>query len=49
MDEKVFNLLETIYADLTSKIDNMDKKLKELKINVATKRKYITRGWRANT
>ena len=41
MDEKVFNLLETMYADLSSKIDNMDNELKELKINVATKHDIV--------
>lgn len=41
MDEKVFNLLETMYADLTGKIDNMDKELRELKINVATKHDIV--------
>lgn len=41
MDEKVFNLLETMYPDLSSKIDNMDNELKELKINVATKHDIV--------
>lgn len=30
-----------MYADLTGKIDNMDKELKELKINVATKHDIV--------
>lgn len=31
MDEKIFNLLETMYSDLTNRIDNMGKELKDLK------------------
>ncbi len=29
MDEKIFNLLETMYADLTSKIENVGRELKQ--------------------
>lgn len=29
MDEKIFNLLETMYSDLTNRIDNMGKDLKQ--------------------
>lgn len=41
MDEKIFNLLETMYSDLTNRIDNMGKELKDLKDNSATKHDLI--------
>ena len=41
MDEKIFNLLETMYSDLTNKIDNMGKGLKELKDISATKHDLV--------
>ncbi len=41
MDEKIFNLLETMYSDLTNKIDNMGKELKELRDNSATKHDLV--------
>lgn len=41
MDERIFNLLETMYSDLTNKIDNMGKELKELRDNSATKHDLV--------
>lgn len=41
MDDKVFNLLETMYSDLTSKIGNIDRELKDLKTNTASKHDII--------
>ena len=41
MDEKIFNLLESMYSDLTNKIDNMGKELKELRDNSATKHDLV--------
>ncbi len=37
MDEKIFNLLETMYSDLTNRIDNMDRELRDMKSDMATK------------
>jgi peptidoglycan hydrolase CwlO-like protein len=34
MDDKVFNLLEKMYADLTSKIDGLGSEIKEVKQEV---------------
>ncbi|ABR46676.1 hypothetical protein Amet_0448 [Alkaliphilus metalliredigens QYMF] len=31
MEDKVFNLLEKMYSDLSSKIDNMDEQIQEMK------------------
>ena len=41
MDEKIFSLLETMYSDLTKKIDNIGKELKDLKDNSATKHDLV--------
>lgn len=41
MDEKIFNLLETMYSDLTNRIDNMGKELRDFKNNSATKHDIV--------
>lgn len=41
MEEKIFNLLETMYSDLTNRIDNIDKELKDLKSNSAAKHDLV--------
>lgn len=41
MDEKILNLLETMYADLTSRMDNMENDLKDLRENAATKHDIV--------
>lgn len=49
MEEKIFNLLETMYADLISRMDHMETRLSgridsvenELKNNVATKQDIV--------
>ncbi len=37
MDDKVFNLLETMYADLSGRIDGMDEELQGIRGSMATK------------
>ncbi|NLJ39993.1 MAG: hypothetical protein GX352_00010 [Clostridiales bacterium] len=41
MDEKVFNLLEIMYAGLTDKIDNLGRELDNYKSNTATKHDLV--------
>ncbi|NLO25072.1 MAG: hypothetical protein GX114_02875, partial [Clostridiales bacterium] len=37
MDDKVFNLLEKMYADLSGRIDGMDEELQGIRGSMATK------------
>lgn len=41
MEEKVFDLLEKMYADLSGKIDGMSKEMQELKGNMAAKQDIV--------
>jgi len=41
MDDKVLNLLEKMYHDLSGKIDTMNAQVQEMKANMATKQDII--------